>query len=363
MTPKPNGDDDETTAEQVVDAADAGAVRSGERERDALDDILEQFGEQPGYRLQLERIDPVDGPAYLGTLPLNSELVALVEQRYGGGKYGGKVVDSKSKYVRRFPIFRIAGDARDPRSAASTQPAAAGGESTNIVQAVAAALSGFRESIVDAIRAAQPAPVAPAADPLAMLTRAVELVKTMQPPAAPAQTSNVVGMMRDLMELQNELRPERDDSGGVASVMRDYLPIVQQTLSNRNQETVNPVRVDVAPAQPQPIVADWLRPYMQYRGLLLQLADSGQDPTRYAGIMADQVTDEQATLIARAQAAGEMERDLFAAVPQLSQSDQRRRFAGALLETLRVELFGEPKMRQTKKRKRPAKKAAGVANG
>lgn len=337
-----------------------GSARGG----DDLDALLDQFGGSEAYRVQLERIDPVDGAAYLGTLPLNSELVQLVEQRYGGGRYGGKVVDNKSKYVRRMPQFRIAGEPRDPRAAIIVAPAAAANDTSSIIQAIAAGFQSFRESLADAIRqAAQaPQPVAPAVDPLAMVAQVAQLLQTIQPKQQPA--ADLVGTMRDLLELQNELRGERTEGGGgIADVMREYVPIVRDALAN-NHEPAAPVK-QPEPKQvhaPQTAVAEWLRPFMQYRQMLLTFADQKKDPALYAGLIADNISDHQATLIAQAQAAGTMELDLFDAVPQLNQSDDRRRFAGALLDNLRAELFGQPKMRRAKKRaKKPAAKVAGAA--
>lgn len=366
------GGDDANAAAMGADAADFDNGRDSERGGAVteLDSILEQYSDGGGgYRVQLYRIDSVDGESYVGTLPLTGNLVAIVQERYGGGRFGGKIVDNRSKYVRRMPQFRIAGEPRDPKAAAATPPVTAldaAGIAQTIATTIAATLGGFRESIVDAIRAAQPAPAA-AVDPLAMVTQVATLIQTLQP----KNSSDTVGMMRDLMELQREMRGGGSDSdagngGGVAEVMREFAPLVKDALTNRE-----PASAPVLNPAPRPItetkpVAAWLRPYMQYRGALLSFADQGKNPAQYAGLIADNVTDEQATLIAQAQAANQLERDLFDAIPQLHHSEQRRRFAGGLLKTLVAELFGEPKMRRSSKRKRASKRAAkstGAANG
>jgi hypothetical protein len=75
--------------------------------------------------------------------------------------------------------------------------------------------------------------------------------------------------------------------------------------------------------------------------MLLHLADAGKDPSLYSDVLVDNISDAQAAAIAAADATdGQLERDLFAAVPELNQSPERRLFAGKLLQELRAGLYG-----------------------
>jgi len=371
----PDDQDDEqrpAAAAGPVLVVDGGEGSGGDD--DKLAQLLDQFGPESGYRVYLERLEPVHSAGYLGTVAFDDALLETVRGRFGGGRYGGRVVDNRSKYVVRIPAFRIAGAAREPGAEESTRapaPAQQHHEPEQLASIVA-------RSVADALRSYAPPTVAPV-DPLAQLQQLAGVLRELRPEPAPASnTTELFTTFTAMMDLRDRLT-EGASGSGVGSAIREFAPLLRGVLQSQQPDAPAPQtegdQVNLRRRPAPPPAAVWLQPFLGYRSMLLHLADARKDPSLYSDVLVDNISDAQAAAIVAAdQAEGALERDLFAAVPELMQSDDRRIFAGKLLQELRAGLYGHdaeaeqpapaPAAAKPAKQKRgAAAAAAGGANG
>jgi hypothetical protein len=345
-SPAPNDPPDEHDDEQTPAPAPVFELGEGSAgDDDKLAKMLDQFGPESGFRVYLERLEPVHSAGYLGTVPFDDALLENVRGRWGGGRYGGRVVDNRSKYLARVPAFRIAGPPREPGAEESTRaPATAQHVEPEQLATIVA------RAVADAVRAYAPPTVAPV-DPLGQLQQLAGVLRELRPEPAPAvavqSPTDMVTMFTAMLDLRDRLT-EGAQSSGVGSAIREFAPLLKGVLAQHQEpgpepegDQVRPHRRPEPPTPAPPPAAAWLRPFLGYRAMLMHLADAGKDPSLYSDVLVDNISDAQAAAIVAAdQVAGTLERDLFAAVPELNQSPERRMFAGALLQELRAGLYG-----------------------
>jgi hypothetical protein len=314
---------------------DTGEGHAGDDDR--LSQLLDQYGPESGFRVYLERIEPVHSAGYLGALPFDDQLLENVRARFGGGRFGGRVVDSRSKYLARVPTFKVAGAPRDPAADDSARPQSSQQHAPEQLGSIVA------RAVADALRDRAPAP----ADPFAQLTQLAAVLRELRPEPAPAtNTTELFTTFTAMLDLRDRLTEGVQQGSGVVGAIREFAPLLRNVLQGQQAETPppptegDPVQSIRRPPAPPP-AAGWLRPFLSYRAMLLHLADAEKDPSLYSDVLVDNISDEQAAAIVAAdQVDGQLERDLFAAVPELNQSAGRRMFAGKLLQELRAGLYG-----------------------
>jgi hypothetical protein len=134
------------------------------------------------------------------------------------------------------------------------------------------------------------------------------------------------------MPLFTRLADIAERNAGGASAPQ--LPAPPSATEPRSPTTAAPAAA-VPPTAPD-IVPAWLRPFMHWRSMIVQLADQGKDAGLYADLVVDQASGAVLAEIRGADDAGTLERDLFAAVPELQVSPAREQFARELLEAVRA---------------------------
>jgi hypothetical protein len=301
-------------------APDNGASGDDPREQ-RLNSLLEQFG-GGGFRLLAERTTSDGTTEYLGPVPFNSDLYESVRLRWGGGLYGGRIVNERGQYQSRFPQFRIAGLPRQPghddasaHGAASTTPAP-GLETT--LASITATLAKISERL-------ERAPAAPATDPLDQVAKVARVLRDMSASQGAASPVNSMGMVRELYgflrEIREEVGPVAEDNGfGV--VMREGVgPLVQvltrklELEESRERRRLSPGGVRAAtpsaqataapPAPPavedtetvDAIPSDELEALLMTvptaaRRFLLSCAENEEDPEDYVSMLLNKLSDE-----------------------------------------------------------------------
>lgn len=294
---------------------------------DRLSALLDQYShESAGLRLYAERIS-VDGvPVYLGAVPFNEDLYDAVRDRWGGGRYGGRIIGQGNKYKGRIPTFEIAGRPRDddddeprPRRTSDVPPQSPVRIDAVLGEALATMARGIDQTqllIRELLQRSNPA----STDPTEQFVKLAKIVRDLAPPpaasAAPVPTESVVGMMRDLMQLQRELSdaPSQAPSGTLGTIIREGVaPLVgvlnrKMDLDQRKagaegvrrlnpQASVQPVAAASASIDPASLPADELEALltlipMHARSFLLSCAQRETPPENYAGMVLDNLSDE-----------------------------------------------------------------------
>lgn len=156
---------------------------------------------------------------------------------------------------------------------------------------------------------------------------------------------------RELGSLRARASSDHDSGGGVLAAAREFAPVIGQLLSERQRVDQAPPpaiaaggaplpsahTTDPMPAQTAPdIVPAWLRPFVRYKGLLIDVADRGKNPSAYSDLVMDVAEDDRGLFNAMqdARTAGRLEADLFAAIPELQNTAERRTFAAELVSNI-----------------------------
>lgn len=289
--------------------------------------LLDQFSnESAGLRVYVERVGDDGIPKYLGAVPFNEDLYDAVRDRWGGGRFGGRIIGQGNKYKGRMQTFEIAGRPRDDGDERRdvTPVVQRSAEPTRIESIIGDALAAIARSVEQTNTIVRELATHRAAtDPTDQFVKLAKIVRDLAPPAAtPAPTENVVGMMRDLMELRRELA---DDGGGtpptstLGTVIREGVaPLVgvlnrKLAIDERRAGGMNRVATQQSQAQAASgatsldagsLPADELEALLvlippHARGFLLSCAQRGAPPENYAGMVLDNVSDEAYSVMPR----------------------------------------------------------------
>jgi hypothetical protein len=280
---------------------------SSDKQQDRLTALLEQFG-GGGFRLLAERLDNAGEPEYLGPVPFDSELYETVRQRWGGGRYGGRIVDERSKYKARISPFRIGGAPRNGNDVAnaSNPPASNATGLETILNAINANLA--------ALAAKQQAPAVDPVDHVVKIARALK--ETSQAPVVAASV-DPFEQMRNMLGLLNELRdnaapsaPEsnfglvlKEGIGPLVQVFNRKLDIEQERETRRRGNgttaTARVVQPDQsATAHEEPVIpSDELEALLltiptPARRFLLGCAENDEDAEDYVPLLLNKLSDE-----------------------------------------------------------------------
>jgi hypothetical protein len=191
----------------------------------------------------------------------------------------------------------------------------------------------------------------PAPDPLL-----VELVKQNRGAKGgdamdPLELMKVVGDAEERGERRGRevgrLAAAADGQGsGVGSAIQDALPIVNRLLDahehqiagtrapSENAQLPTAPPADATPAAD--IIPAWLRPYMRYKMFILDAADAEEtDAEPIAGMVIRNSSEPTWAAIVNADAAGRLESDVLAALPELGTTERRKKFVTAIVAELR----------------------------
>lgn len=300
------------TTSAKTSASNGATPETPAGERDEIADLLASLGEGTGYRVRLERRDARgESGDYLGTIDLTPELLDDVRERWGGGKYRGRVVDARGTY-RRALTFGIAGAPRDDAAAATP-----GGDDRldrleRIVKELATAMT------------TQHAPPAAPVDTLAQFAAMAKILGDLRPAPVAAATpaGSFAEQIQAFVAVQQMIEKASGgrDSGGMdvaALVDRGLTPLVgvvskkldndARALALQEKRTLGaPAPAALAPAltpapaasAPAPEDSSTMpqRPELAQilsqvpdlaRAWLAGLADKDSDPTLYADVVLD----------------------------------------------------------------------------
>lgn len=341
---------------RVSEAAPAEPVDRVATLLDHADDVGDviQFREENAASGRWDYLEQFDVPTVkaLG-------LEEFIQQRYGGGKYRAAIRNRQTSKYTHSAVVSVSGprkaeherSAQRPASPAATAPAAS---STNgnppgwiekIILPIGVTMATAFGSLLAKKLLETPAP-----DPLL-----VELVKRNKPTAGdgfnPLELMKMVGDAEERGERRGRevgrLAARADGGGGsgVGSAIHDALPLVERLIDAHERQTGAPP--PLANAQlptPSPaadetpatdIIPAWIRPYVRYKMFILEAADA---PELDAEPIADMVirNSNEATwaAIVDADAAGRLESDIFAAIPALLTTDNRKKFVAAIVAEL-----------------------------
>jgi hypothetical protein len=328
---------------------------------DDANDVVQFWEENNGRWAYIERFDVPDVRAV--------GLEEFILQRYGGGKYKAGIRSRTAGVYGQSVVVSIAGPRKSDhernafKTPATPPPAAAAAPSSsnNPPAWVEKILLPFGVTFATAIagflgkKLLESPPAAPGIDPV--LLRAA--LRDRGAGGEALDSIKVMQLLRDA-EDRGEKRGRElgellagGDGDGVASAINQAAPIMNRMLDVAERrgrrrapalppgDTANASSDDV-PRSPAPppsdIVPAWLRPFMRYKRLLLDAADNGQSVGPIAGMVIENASEETWAAIVEAEQANRLVTDIFAALPELSSTPERRTFAGAIVEELRQEI-------------------------
>lgn len=300
-------------------ATDNGTSGDDPREQ-RLNSLLEQFG-GGGFRLLAERTTSDGTTEYLGPVPFNSDLYESVRLRWGGGLYGGRIVNERGQYQSRFPQFRIAGLPRQP---GHDDASAHGAASTTPAPGLETALAGITATLAKISERLERAPVAPASDPLDQVVKVARIVRDIGGAQSASSPVDSMGAVRELYAFLRDIREETAPApadNGFGVVMKEGVgPLVQvltrklELEESRERRRLSPggVRAATPSAQataapPAPpvveetetvdIPADELEALLMTvptaaRRFLLSCAANDEDPEDYVSMLLNKLSDE-----------------------------------------------------------------------
>lgn len=284
---------------------DSLIIETGEQIDDALSAMLAEAGdiEAKAHVYIVDDKTGEDAKIWSGP-PADYDLDALAK-RHGSGRYRLKVyvkTDAGNfglRINRVFP-YRLSAD-EDARLRAIRS-----GEISPSVPQGAFSL----ETIVAAIKAALPAPAAPAANNLGMLKEVAEIVRTLAPQpslVAPQPAFNPLEVFRIAAQMTSEREPiERGVNASGTDVFLRLIdrfgPIFERVLQTQGQPgqpsalpapgaTPSAEASGAQPSQPSPENEAVLKLKMGL-GFLVMQAQAGNEPETYADVVLDNVPEE-----------------------------------------------------------------------
>lgn len=309
---------------------------------------LDELGES-GSAVVIERQNDVNPGQwdYLTRFVAAEFAIEKVKELYGGGNYRARVLDSDAGALNPVPFsidkrFKGKGDV----SPSGTAP-------------VATATDPFRDKLLEVlllkVLSPAPAPVANGPDPLALVDRIAGIFQKAQPNPVPVAPQPSFTDMLGLLQTGIAMGKDQIPAEGIGAAISQFAPVFKELIARAprtatvNMERTVPSAV-VTPTtavihqhnEPESnavagsIIPDWLRQFVGYRGMLLKLADSGRDATLYADVIFDNMEEDTATAFLAADTAGQVEVDVFNAIPELNATPGRRIFVGELLKGLRA---------------------------
>lgn len=215
-----------------------------------------------------------------------------IKPRFGGGDYvikrlrSGMIMRSVRLFVEGEPVIeRIA---PPPAQAAPQAPALD----------VAALLQGLQESNRNMLQGIMAAiqPQQSKGDMLRDLMTMKELFAPQQ-----QQQANPMDMFIKGMEMAKELRPpgggETSGMDVVLEAVKGFAPaisdITQRMSAGQLHQAPQPQQVMLPPPQPEQPIQDETAMLKMYLAMLVQHAKNGKDPSLYADLIADNMTDAQ----------------------------------------------------------------------
>lgn len=308
------------------------------------------------------------------------------QQRTGGGQYSARIRHRDGTFGRQC-TFDMEGEPK-PIPVETPAAAAAGGASTTPTSLPSFFDSPLFKMLATPVFTALGAGIAsklfaePKTDPLML-----EWIKQSRKSDGSIDALELNRLMleaerrgedrgRELGKLmaRGERIPVVREGSGVVDAIREAVPLIKEISANAkaNRETRErragdrralPSSSSSKPVQnaPADIVPTWLRQFMPFKGMLLSAADSGTDAPAIAEIIAKNANNETWAAMIEAEAAGRLESDLYAAIPELRDTEPRQAFVAELLEDLRRDLAVEipdPVDESGAKPPRAAKKSA-----
>lgn len=348
------------SAPPTVDPAAARAADPLDRVGSLLEhaddatDVIQFFEENAAGRwMYIERFDAPDVRA-IG-------LEEFIQQRYGGGRYRAGIRARASNKYGPSVTVAIAGAkksdheraAQHPQTGAAAAPAAPSAPNNNppswmekIILPLGVTMATAFGSLLAKKLLETPAP-----DPVLL-----ELVKRGNKPATsdamnPLELMKLVGDAEERGERRGRevgklaARADGDGGSGVGSAIQDALPLFSRMIdAHERQAGARPPLANAQlPTSPAPaatpaadIIPAWLRPLMRYKMFILDAADAETiDAEPLAGMVVRNSDEATWAAIVDAEAAGRLETDIFAALPELGANDRRKAFVTAVVGDLR----------------------------
>jgi hypothetical protein len=284
-------------------------------ERDDLTELLANVGgDASGFSVRLERLDARGEPEYLGTLPLTADLLDVVRDEHGGGKYRGRVVDGDSRYRQRIR-FAIAGLPILARS----RSAPAEGAPTSRVEVM---LERTLEAVGNLAKQMQ-APRGDDVEKVVSVARALkELTPTPPPVVQGASILDTIALFDRFLELREKVAEDaapptaaNEISSAIRETVQPLAQIANRHMDIREREIRRPSQGQPQqPAQPSPRANDPIAAFamkLPRVGIdyLTGLARSNADPEEYVTAIFQTIGDRGIDELA-----GLLQREDFAAV-------------------------------------------------
>lgn len=294
-------------------------------------------------------------------------------QRTGGGEYRARIRQTNGQW-REQRGFSIAG-AELPVPAESPG-SAAGSSSASPAVATAGALGDLPpwiKQLILPIMTTVGAGIAarlferPTVDPLVLelvkqkrdkgeAIDPIELQRLILDAERRGETrGETIGELRAKGERRPILVP--DKSSGVVEAVREAIPLLREirnpgggrtrSLPAQAESSVTPTtrvtpprprEMHATPGAPADIIPAWLRRFMPYKSFLLSAADNGTDAPAIVELIVKNADETTWAAMLDAYNADSLEGDLYAAMPELRETDERRQFVTELLEDLARDL-------------------------
>ena len=291
-------------------------------------------------------------------------IAEATRQRTGGGDYKASIRQPNGQW-RESRRFAIAGDHLPVPKTESPSTASAVGSAAPVAASGLGDLPPWVKQLVLPILTAVGAGIAaklfekPTADPILLeLIRRSGKGESIDPIELQRMLNETEKRGEDRGRLIGELSakahriPVVRDGSGVVDAIREAAPVVKDLITAANQRRARrtlpsspAAAADAAtpamPAtaqRPTDIVPAWLRPYVGYKSLLIDAADNGTDAPAIAEIVLKRADDKTFAAMIEAERAGCLESDLYAAMPELGATEERRAFVTELLEDIRRDL-------------------------
>jgi hypothetical protein len=326
------------------------AVGDPETLSDDVERILADLGEGASSVAVYRENDAQPGKFdFVARVPAPQFSNDYVASQYGGGNYQLIISDKLQGPLN--PVYfsvdrRVIGKA----FAVNGAPVIPGGE------------GAFKDRLLEILLARALTPAAPppphntASETLSIITALAPLLR-----GNGGGGENPMEMVTALFSAATDMASRMGPSDGIGAVAEKLLPVVERlvTASGAQRRALpappprppvvqtgappvaavpvetptTEVEVKTEPAHAPDILPTWLRPFQQFAGVLVSLADTEADPALYADVCVDQLTNNEDAFrsAVAAMEAGTLKDDVLNAVPALKLTETRTTFVDELV--------------------------------